>query len=229
MKHSVMKHGVMKEHLGDGPAGFPGDWLVDAAAPASDVELALLLVNSMDLLEDPPDRLVTCAGSRTSSPASGTATWPASCRPATCRGSGGCATPCARCSRRTTTARPPRSSTRCCEKAEGDPVGYVRARWARPRSRGCRPAGHCRARGAPARRRRRLRRRARDQAARGLRERPVQVRLRRPDTRRDAQVLLQLLQRPVRRPRLPQTEEVLIAGITSRAFRTHRNSAEVEA
>jgi predicted RNA-binding Zn ribbon-like protein len=39
-------------------SGFPGDWLVDAAAPASDVELALLLVNSMDLLEDPPDRLV---------------------------------------------------------------------------------------------------------------------------------------------------------------------------
>jgi hypothetical protein len=42
----------------EGPAGFPGDWLVDAAAPASDVELALLLVNSLDLLEDPPDRLV---------------------------------------------------------------------------------------------------------------------------------------------------------------------------
>ena len=44
--------------MSDGPAGFPGDWLVDAAAPASDVELALLLVNSLDLLEDPPDRLV---------------------------------------------------------------------------------------------------------------------------------------------------------------------------
>lgn len=41
----------------DGPAGFPGDWLADPAAPASDVELALLLVNSHDLLEDPPDRL----------------------------------------------------------------------------------------------------------------------------------------------------------------------------
>jgi predicted RNA-binding Zn ribbon-like protein len=39
-------------------SGFPGDWLIDTAAPASDVELALLLVNSMDLLEDPPDRLV---------------------------------------------------------------------------------------------------------------------------------------------------------------------------
>ncbi|MBF4768885.1 CGNR zinc finger domain-containing protein [Nocardioides agariphilus] len=38
--------------------GFPSDWLVDAMVPASDVELALLLVNSMDLLEDPPDRLV---------------------------------------------------------------------------------------------------------------------------------------------------------------------------
>ena len=44
--------------MSEGPAGFPGDWLVDAAAPASDVELALLLVNSLDLLEDPPDRLV---------------------------------------------------------------------------------------------------------------------------------------------------------------------------
>ena len=41
----------------EGPAGFPGDWLADPAAPATDVELALLLVNSHDLLEDPPDRL----------------------------------------------------------------------------------------------------------------------------------------------------------------------------
>jgi hypothetical protein len=39
------------------PAGYPQDWLVDPAS-ASDVELALLLVNSHDLLEDPPDRLV---------------------------------------------------------------------------------------------------------------------------------------------------------------------------
>ena len=38
--------------------GFPQDWLADAAQPASDVELAMLLVNSHDLLEDPPDRLV---------------------------------------------------------------------------------------------------------------------------------------------------------------------------
>ena len=37
--------------------GFPQDWLADAAKPASDVELALLLVNSLDLLEDPPERL----------------------------------------------------------------------------------------------------------------------------------------------------------------------------
>jgi predicted RNA-binding Zn ribbon-like protein len=41
----------------EGPAGFPGDWLADPSVPASDVELALLLVNSHDLLEDPPDRL----------------------------------------------------------------------------------------------------------------------------------------------------------------------------
>jgi predicted RNA-binding Zn ribbon-like protein len=39
------------------PAGYPQDWLVDPES-ASDVELALLLVNSHDLLEDPPDRLV---------------------------------------------------------------------------------------------------------------------------------------------------------------------------
>jgi predicted RNA-binding Zn ribbon-like protein len=37
--------------------GFPADWLADPAAPATDVELALLLVNSHDLLEDPADRL----------------------------------------------------------------------------------------------------------------------------------------------------------------------------
>ena len=39
------------------PRGFPVDWLADPAAPASDVELALLLVNSHDLLEEQPDRL----------------------------------------------------------------------------------------------------------------------------------------------------------------------------
>ena len=42
-------------------AGFPMDWLADPAAPATDVELALLLVNSHDLLEDEPDRLVDLA------------------------------------------------------------------------------------------------------------------------------------------------------------------------
>jgi len=42
----------------DAPRGFPVDWLADPAAPASDVELALLLVNSHDLLEAEPDRLV---------------------------------------------------------------------------------------------------------------------------------------------------------------------------
>jgi predicted RNA-binding Zn ribbon-like protein len=48
---------VTDDGAGTGPAGFPGDWLADATAPASDVELALLLVNSHDLLEDPSDRL----------------------------------------------------------------------------------------------------------------------------------------------------------------------------
>lgn len=44
--------------MDDVPAGFPGDWLAEPSERASDVELALLLVNSHDLLEDPPDRLV---------------------------------------------------------------------------------------------------------------------------------------------------------------------------
>jgi predicted RNA-binding Zn ribbon-like protein len=43
--------------MDEGPAGFPGDWLADPDSPATDVELALLLVNSHDLLEDPADRL----------------------------------------------------------------------------------------------------------------------------------------------------------------------------
>src|SRR5262245_4756311 len=43
--------------MDDVPAGFPADWLADPASPASDLELALLLVNSHDLLEDPADRL----------------------------------------------------------------------------------------------------------------------------------------------------------------------------
>src|SRR6187549_751889 len=42
------------------PAGYPQDWLIDPES-ASDVELALLLVNSHDLLEEPPDRLVDLA------------------------------------------------------------------------------------------------------------------------------------------------------------------------
>jgi predicted RNA-binding Zn ribbon-like protein len=41
----------------ESPAGFPADWLADAQGEASDVEVALLLVNSLDLLEDPADRL----------------------------------------------------------------------------------------------------------------------------------------------------------------------------
>jgi predicted RNA-binding Zn ribbon-like protein len=44
--------------MADEPRGFPVDWLADPDSPASDVELALLLVNSHDLLEEQPDRLV---------------------------------------------------------------------------------------------------------------------------------------------------------------------------
>jgi predicted RNA-binding Zn ribbon-like protein len=39
-------------------AAFPPDWFErDRGEPASDLDLAVLLVNSVDLLEDPPDRL----------------------------------------------------------------------------------------------------------------------------------------------------------------------------
>jgi predicted RNA-binding Zn ribbon-like protein len=38
--------------------GFPPDWLQRAGAgPASDLDLAVLLLNTLDLLADPPDRL----------------------------------------------------------------------------------------------------------------------------------------------------------------------------
>jgi predicted RNA-binding Zn ribbon-like protein len=43
--------------MAEAPRGFPVDWLADPEVPASDVELALLLVNSHDLLEEEPDRL----------------------------------------------------------------------------------------------------------------------------------------------------------------------------
>lgn len=39
-------------------AGYPGDWLEQRdGEPASDLDLVVLLVNSFDQLEDPPDRL----------------------------------------------------------------------------------------------------------------------------------------------------------------------------
>jgi predicted RNA-binding Zn ribbon-like protein len=41
------------------PAGFPVDWLeAQGRAPATDLDLVVLLVNTYDLLEDPPDRLI---------------------------------------------------------------------------------------------------------------------------------------------------------------------------
>src|SRR6187200_2225429 len=40
------------------PAGFPVDWLEEQGRePATDLDLAVLLVNTFDLLEDPADRL----------------------------------------------------------------------------------------------------------------------------------------------------------------------------
>jgi predicted RNA-binding Zn ribbon-like protein len=41
----------------DAAASFPRDWLERADGSASDLDLAVLLVNSHDLLEDPADRL----------------------------------------------------------------------------------------------------------------------------------------------------------------------------
>ena len=39
-------------------AGYPGDWLEHRAGePASDLDLVVLLLNTLDYLEDPPDRL----------------------------------------------------------------------------------------------------------------------------------------------------------------------------
>lgn len=42
-------------------AGYVRDWLGQQHGPASDLDLAVLLVNSLDLLEDPADRLTDLA------------------------------------------------------------------------------------------------------------------------------------------------------------------------
>ena len=42
-------------------AGYVRDWLGPQHGPASDLDLAVLLVNSLDLLEDPADRLTDLA------------------------------------------------------------------------------------------------------------------------------------------------------------------------
>jgi hypothetical protein len=43
------------------PALFPADWVppADGDGPADDLALAVLLVNSLDHLADPPDRLAS--------------------------------------------------------------------------------------------------------------------------------------------------------------------------
>jgi len=40
-----------------GLTGYMRDWLERPGEPASDLDLVVLLLNSLDLLEDPPDRL----------------------------------------------------------------------------------------------------------------------------------------------------------------------------
>ena len=44
-----------REHAG--LTGYMRDWLERPDEPASDLDLVVLLLNSLDLLEDPPDRL----------------------------------------------------------------------------------------------------------------------------------------------------------------------------
>lgn len=39
-------------------AWIPAEWLSDPSGPASDLDLAVLLINSLDLLDDPADRLL---------------------------------------------------------------------------------------------------------------------------------------------------------------------------
>jgi predicted RNA-binding Zn ribbon-like protein len=47
-------------------AGYPRDWLSHRDdEPASDLDLVVLLINSLDLLEDPPDRLTDLTWFRT--------------------------------------------------------------------------------------------------------------------------------------------------------------------
>jgi predicted RNA-binding Zn ribbon-like protein len=45
----------MREHAG--LTGYMRDWLERPGEPASDLDIVVLLLNSLDLLDDPPDRL----------------------------------------------------------------------------------------------------------------------------------------------------------------------------
>ena len=195
-----------------GAGGFPQDWLADAASPASDVELALLLVNSLDLLEDPPDRLVDLG-------------WLTGAF--TRAGQGGLATELTR--RDLPRLRALRDSLRgvfeaedlraaaaqlnpLLEKARAVPLLVVDSDDDPTLRVGIGPPRGRRARGPAAGRPGVVRRRARDRAARGVRQRPLPLRVRRPDAGQHAQVLLHLLQRPVRRPRLPSAQALLRSG-----------------
>ena len=196
-----------------GTGGFPQDWLADAASPASDVELALLLVNSLDLLEDPPDRLddlgwLIGAFARA--------------------GHEGLAAELAR--RDLPRLRALRDSLRrvfeaddlqaaatqlnpLLEKANAVPSARRRLRRRPPHAPGGgRPPRGRGARGPAAGRPGVVRRRARDRAARGVRQRPLPLRVRRPHAGQHAQVLLHLLQRPLRRSRLPSAQALLRSG-----------------
>src|ERR1700727_304053 len=79
------------------PALFPADWIRTADEAADDLELAVLLVNSLDQLSDPADRLTTID-------------WFIAVLAATGHAAGGCRPR----SPRTPPRRPPRPSTRCC-------------------------------------------------------------------------------------------------------------------
>ena len=68
--------------MDEAPAGFPRDWLADPGLPATDVELALLLVNTLDLLEEPADRLVDLTWLTGAFTAAGHGDWAAELSPA---------------------------------------------------------------------------------------------------------------------------------------------------
>ncbi len=57
MMYSPMGSRAVADGEGAGGLSYMRDWLERPGEPASDLDLVVLLLNSLDLLEDPPDRL----------------------------------------------------------------------------------------------------------------------------------------------------------------------------